>query len=59
MRYEAEPILGHEQNHWQVVEQTCGMDVPRCETVSRVWAEKIAGLLNESALSEICDKEGE
>lgn len=45
--YLAEPIIGHEQNHWQVVEQSpTGMDIPRCETSCAEWAWKIAALLN-------------
>ena len=38
-RFSMEPIIGSDRNHWQVIELTCGLDIVRCETFDKKWAE--------------------
>lgn len=48
MPFIVEPIIGHEQRHWQVIETSpSGVDIPRCETLNAEWAWRIAALLND------------
>lgn len=50
----AEPIYGHEQHHWQVVEVSpVGMDMPYCETVNKEKARHIADLLNDDEPTDV------
>jgi hypothetical protein len=44
--FTAEPILGHEQGHWQVIYETGGQDLPWCETASADKAWMTAAALN-------------